>query len=209
MYGIHELENNFFTNGILSYAYNTIKNSEYRLDRGNNRAIPVVRRLAQAKYHSKVLSTNLTVGYKHSINDVTTLIPSIGLAHQYSSDEGYTEHGAGTANRIVEERSYHQFSGNAGVALERLVEVNTNVIVPNIHVGINHNLDNQSIKVVSKLVGSERSLVQKFKPTRVSYNLGCGLLVDRKNLELNMNYDANLAKKYIGHQGSISARFKL
>jgi len=84
-------------------------------------------------------------------------------------------------------------------------DLNGLTITPEIHGFINHDLVNKNPKQEIKLGGT--ALTGKSnKPVRTSYNLGLGANAEYGMMEYGASYDANLANKRVGHQGTLRLR---
>ncbi|WP_218460106.1 autotransporter outer membrane beta-barrel domain-containing protein, partial [Rickettsia sp. TH2014] len=75
---------------------------------------------------------------------------------------------------------------------------------------INYNIKNKTPAMDARLAGiDERLPTINYRSNKVDYNLGLGVTIKHNMMEYGINYDANLAKKYQGHAGSIKVRVNL
>jgi hypothetical protein len=70
-----------------------------------------------------------------------------------------------------------------------------------------YDLTNKAAKTVSDLdSGTDQALAKSSKKTRTHGNIGASISARRAAINYGIGYDVNLAKKFIGHQGSIKVR---
>lgn len=83
-------------------------------------------------------------------------------------------------------------------------------LTPSLHASVDMNLMNKAQKVRAQYVYTSEVLNATastgVKAPKVSYNIGGGLVVQKNSIEVSANYNLNMAKKYIAHQGSLKLK---
>lgn len=88
-----------------------------------------------------------------------------------------------------------------------MTQMNEVIVTPELRAFINHNFRGKSPLVTTNLDGMVEPIITRIaKPPKTYFNLGAGLSFHYHMMEYGMNYDASIAKKYIGHQGTIKIR---
>jgi len=201
LYGVQSLKNNFFAQGILSYSHNKIKNNESR---------SLTKETARGNYNSDSYGGEVLLGKNFNVASGTALTPMIGVRYTKFYDKGYTETGASINNLTVKKKNSEKCEGILGARLTGVSYVNETTLLPEIHGFVNHDFIGKKPKVDARFDGSKGPLATRaIKPTKTFYNVGTGITAKHKNMEYSIGYDAHLAKKYVGHQGSLKIRVNL
>ncbi len=80
--------------------------------------------------------------------------------------------------------------------------------MPEVHMNVDYALSKAASKATYSLDGSSLKFNYKGdKPARFGYNFGASIMTKTDNVEYGVGYDANIADKYLGHQGSLKVRF--
>ncbi len=207
LYTAYEFGNNFFIRGALDYGYSNISNKDITSDaRGN------ILSTISSKYRSNSISGEVYSGYRYNLNRSCTLTPSIGVMHIYTTDNAYTETGAGAGNKSFNKKSYHSTLGLMGVGFSRSYN-NTNLgatIIPEIHMNGAIKLSGKDPITVSRLNGQEAaSFVSKYEAPKSSYKAGSSVTLKKGMVDFCVGYDADISKKYLGHQGYLKVKVRL
>ena len=201
LYGVQSLKNNFFAQGILSYSHNKIKNNEFR---------SLTKETAKGNYNSDSYGGDVLFGKNFNVANGTAITPMLGVRYTKFYDKGYTETGASINNLTVKKKNSEKCEGILGARLTGISYAGETTVLPEIHGFVNHDFIGKKPKVDARFEGSKGPLASRaIKPTKTFYNVGTGVTAKHKNMEYSIGYDAHLAKKYTGHQGSLKIRINL
>jgi len=209
LYGVYDFGNNWFTRGIASYSKSRITDKEKRPVTRNTVTGAIGYSVAEGVYNSNSFTAELGGGYRFALNDSVSMTPSAALSYSYFNDGGYTETGAGNANKQINKKTYNQFAGVLGANIVTSQLVGGNVITPELHAYVRQNLSGKNPTVVSKFVGSAEAFSSKYKPAKTSYTLGGSVTIRSGITDFGVGYDTQLSKKYIGQQGTLKVRVNL
>ena len=198
IYGMHQITDTWFALGSATVGTNEIRNSERKVSGLNSYEI------ANAKYSSMSFSSEVMFGYNH-ITEQATITPMGGLRYTRVNDGGYKETGTSFQNLDVSTKASNKFEVILGArASGGTFDLNGMSVTPEVHAFINHDLINKNPKQ-SKL-GSTTLTAKSRKPVRTTYNLGLGANAEFGMMEYGASYDAQLANKRVGHQGTLRLR---
>ena len=134
----------------------------------------------------------------------------IGVRYTKFYDKGYQETGASINNLTVKKKDSQKCEGILGARFTSISYVNDTTLLPEIHGFVNHDFIGKKPKVDARFNGSLGPLATRaIKPTKTFYNVGTSITAKRNVMEYSVGYDAHLAKKYVGHQGSFKIRVNL
>jgi len=212
LYSAYNIPNyDWYLDGTLSYAESSIRS-------GKIRHLAVARNIlgsevASSKYKSYLYSGSVSLGYNYNLNNNIYVTPSLGAIGSLIRDKGYAESGTSFQNLTVHKKNYNKLSGVAGLRTYQdiyLASVDNVIITPEVYGFINYAVKNKTPTIDARLPGIDEPLPTiNYRSNRVDYNLGLGVTVKHKMMEYGINYDANLAKKYQGHSGSLKVRVNL
>lgn len=213
LYSAYNIPNyDWYLDSTVSYAESSIRGSKIR-------KLAVARdvlgsEVASSKYKSRLYSSSVSLGYNHHIGNNAYVTPSIGAIGSLIRDKGYTETGTSFQNLIVRKKSYNKLSGVAGLRTYQNIYVDNQmdgvIITPEAYGFVNYNIKNKTPAIDAILAGIDQPLPTiSHRSNRVDYNLGFSITIKQSMMEYGMNYDANLAKKYQGHAGSLKVRVNL
>ena len=79
---------------------------------------------------------------------------------------------------------------------------------PEIHAFVRHDFISKDNKISINYDGIQNGKLsdKKYKPNNTHVNLGFGLNANSGQFDYGVGYDADLASKFIGHQGSLKFR---
>jgi outer membrane autotransporter protein len=205
IYGSQQLDKNFFVQGLVSLGSNKIKNSDPR-------KVPVSRnasgqQIAKASYDSLSYGGQVLFGYNARMSDSMSLIPMAGIRYTGSSDEGYKETGTDNVNKVVAKKTNNKVEAVLGTRFAVSVDTSGITVMPEAHAFVSQKLFGSSGKVSAKLDGMTSSFATRSdKEAKTLFNLGLGVTAKAGNMEYGAGYDAYLASKYVGHQGTLKVR---
>ncbi len=202
IYGAQQLNDNFFVQGIVSVGTNDIRNKEKRVTG------LLTSQTATAKYKSTTYTGEVLGGYKYALpNTSATLTPMVGLKYAKFVDNSYTETGTTNRNYTVNKKTVNRFEGVLGARITNLSEMNGAMLALEGHGFVDYNFTNKASKGEATLSGLAKPMVSKSaKPSRTAFNLGASASLKHNMMEYGVGYDAYLASKYVGHQGSLKVR---
>ncbi|MES2214656.1 MAG: autotransporter domain-containing protein [Pseudomonadota bacterium] len=199
-YGLYDFGNNWFTRGVLSYANTKITSKDKR------QLTQTTTGVAKSSYTSQSGSLDIGAGYRHAINRAVNVTPTASLQYTYTKDGGYTETGAGNQNLTSKKKDFSNLSATVGASLGTYYAVKDYHVMPELHGSVQQYLGGKKAVVTTSMQGQARAFVNKSTPTKTSYNLGTSVAIKTGAFEFGVGYDANLAKKYVGHQGFVKVR---
>jgi len=199
IYGMHQITDTWFALGSATVGTNEVKNNERKVSGTTSHEI------ASAKYSSMSFSGEVMFGYNH-VTEQATITPMGGLRYTRVNDGGYKETGTADQNLDVSTKASNKFEVILGArASGGTFDLNGLSVTPEVHAFINHDMINknskQSIKLDSTTLTGKSS-----KPVRTTYNLGLGANAEFGAMEYGASYDAQLANKRVGHQGTLRLR---
>jgi len=202
LYGVHELNDKWSVDAVLSFMRSNIDNQEQRKVRNS----PVI---AQANYNASSVSFETSVNYDTLLSQNVAIIPSVGLGFTRNFDFSYLETGASNQNLYVQKKSENIFEALAGTQIVFVTEMNNMTLAPEVHGELRYDFSKKRNLISSVLPNSNQSLVQtgasveRFKAT-----LGLGAALKGHMTEFSVSYDMFLAKKYFGQQGTFTVKLK-
>jgi outer membrane autotransporter protein len=204
IYGVQQVTDNWFVQGIASFGSSKIKNSAKRVGSVNGVRI---NRIASAKYDSMSYGGEVLAGYNHKFSDMALVTPMAGLAYTKFNDSGYTETGTRNQNQTVSKKSTDKLEAIVGAIVAMATEVNGITITPEVHGFIRQSLTNKTPKVDMRLDGMVNQITPKTtKAAKTFYNVGLGFNARAGMMEYGAGYDAHMANKYVAHQGTLKVR---
>ncbi|WP_341757531.1 autotransporter domain-containing protein [Candidatus Tisiphia endosymbiont of Ditula angustiorana] len=206
LYSLYDFPNNWFTEAIASYGITRVKNSEGRLIATKVKTVTALE-TAAAKYKSISYSGQLLAGYNYQASEKLMITPTIGLRYLQFKDSGYTETGTKFQNLAVKKRSYNKLEGILGLRTAITLKVNEVLLIPELHGYVNHDFKGKAPIIDARLDGINEPLPTRLvKPAKTSFTVGTGLTAKYNMMECGVAYNANIASKYIGHQGSLKVK---
>ncbi len=199
-YGGYDFSNNFFMQANAAVATTSARAKNLRVTNAANKVT------ATGKYDVMSYALEVRGGYKYQFEN-SSVIPTVGLRYNYFGDTSYTETGAGAQNLKINGNSTSGISALAGVKLGTSVDVNGTMLMPEVHMNVDYALNKSAPKSSYTLDGSSVKFNYKgAKPAKFGYNFGTSIMTQTDNIEYGVGYDANIADKYLGHQGSLKVR---
>ncbi len=164
-------------------------------------------RTATGKHNAIGFNAETLVSYKMSTNSGFTFLPSIGLKYGFNSEGAYSETGSGIYDMSITARKYETLTGSLGFkALIPYKLSNYTEITPSLHGSVEDTLMQREQSVIANLNYLGRQFSHEIKLNRkskIGYNIGGGLDIKHKNIEILTTYNYHTKKNYQSHQGSI------
>lgn len=201
VYGLKELPKNFSLQGIASFGYNYIKNKTSNI--GN----------IIGKYKNNNFNFETLLNYKYRTKYNIYLVPNIGLKYDYSRNSNYKECD-NIQNLMIQKKSNQLLTSSFGakILFKSIGIVNDITLVPSLHGNIENRFYNKNTKVNAKATFKNQSVEEAVilpKQPGHGYNLGGNVLINRKNINILLEYNYYTHKKYQNHQGLIKLKVNL
>ncbi|WP_375318848.1 autotransporter domain-containing protein [Candidatus Tisiphia endosymbiont of Oplodontha viridula] len=206
LYGLYQFAGNWFAEAIASYGITKVKNLEGRVISTNLRSVTALD-TAVAKYKSISYGGQLLAGYNYQPSEKLTITPTIGVRYTQFKDSGYTETGRSYQNLAVKKRTYNKVEGILGLSTATNIQLDQLLLTPEVHGYVNYDFKGKSPVIDARLDGIDKPLPTKLvKPSRLFFTVGTSLTAKHNMIEYGIVYNANIAKKYTGHQGSLKLK---
>jgi len=199
VYGVQQLAMDFFAQGVVTFGSNKVKGKALRYG--------LVNQTAYSNYDSMSFGGELMFGYNAKPIDNVLFTPLAGIRYNKVNDEGYKETGTTIQNKTITKKNSHKVEGIIGARVVSSIETNGLVLNPEVHGFISHKLGGKDPKITSKLdTMTDTFTAQANKTPKTYFNLGASMSTKVNYMEYGVAYDATIAKKYLGHMGSIKVR---
>jgi len=200
IYGLQQVTDNWFVQGVASFGTSKIKNTEKRVVVGGYQS-------ASAKYDSMNYGGEVLAGYNYKVNETMILTPMFGVNYNRFNDTGYKETGTVNQNLFVSKKSFDKFEAVLGGRAAMSTEMNGVTVTPEVHAFVRHDLRGKGARLDARLNGALNAFPPKStKPNRTMFNVGLGVNARNGMMQYGIGYDAHIANKYVGHLGSIKVR---
>ena len=169
--------------------------------------------LGSGKLKSSGYGSQASVGYKAKISDRLTLVPNASVRYNLYSSKAYKETGANNYSVAMKAKTASTLGVKAGVKLLMPIKKSLlTTITPYLSADIGHASTIKGDKVtiidIKYFDSSLSETIRNKKKSEISYNIGGGVTAQHNNIQLQVNYDCTLKKKYQNHQGSIRLRLE-
>lgn len=201
IYGMQQITDNWFAHGVATFGSNEVKNAEKRV------ASLTTYDTVNGKYNSASFNGEAMFGY-NVLTDQVTFTPMAGLRYSRVNDGGYKEAGSTTGQNLeVNTKASNKLEAVAGVRIAGgTFASNGMTLTPEIHGFVNHDLIAKNPKQTLGLAGTNGLAVKSNKPVKTTFNLGLGVNAEYGMMEYGAGYDAEIATKRLGHQGTLKIR---
>ncbi len=201
IYGMQQMTDAWFVNGIATFGTNDVKNNERRVS--GLTTYDTVR----GNYTSMSFNGEVMFGYGVAMQQVS-VTPMVGLRYSRVNDGGYTETGSTTGQNLkVNTKASNKMEAIAGARLSGgTFDVNGMNVTPEIHAFVNQDLIGKTSKPTITLAGAGNLATKSRKPIRTTFNVGAGVMANYGMMEYGAGYDADIADKRIGHTGTLKIR---
>jgi outer membrane autotransporter protein len=203
IYGMQELSDYWFVQGIAIVGVNKVKNNKNRYSHVSSSDYDVV----NDKYTLVSFSGKTIVGYNYII-DQATLSPIGGWSYTRVNGSNYKVSGSTNGQNFdVSSKALNRLEAIIGVRVELSnMDFNGISVTPEIHGFINHDLIGKRAKQSTRMSGTGELATNNAKLESTTLNIGLGVNVVYNAMEYGVNYDSTMANKYTGHQGRLKVR---
>jgi len=206
LYGTHLFDNPFIIQGNILFGKNYITMRE--LHPVNAQGVPTT---SYSKYNNYAYSVEVLGGYRFQATDQLELRPMIGAQYHYASKVKYNEDSLGRATKNITVKGKNTVTGIFGGSVTLRNHFSEgNILHTSLHGFVLHDFINKTPR--AKIVNSETNVgfISDGAPSSATtYRLGTDITLERGNIEYGIRYDADIAKKYIGHSGILKLKLKL
>jgi len=200
IYGMQNVTDNWFVQGIASFGSSKIKNTEKNITSAGNQT-------ATGKYDSMSYGLEALGGYNYKVSEAAIVTPIIGLGYTKMNDTGYKQTGTTFRNYTASKKSGDKFEGILGARASFATDMNGVAVTPELHGFVRQTISSKNPKVNLTLDGMAKPLPTKAaKAAKTFFNLGLGVTAKSGMMEYGAGYDAHLANKYVGHAGTLKVR---
>lgn len=200
VYGMQQMTDAWFVNGIATFGTNDVKNNEKRVTTTGYDTV-------SGKYSSMSFNGEVMFGYAVAMQQVA-VTPMAGLRYGRVNDGGYTETGSTNGQNLkVNTKASNKLEAIAGARVSGgTFDVNGMNVTPEVHAFVNHDLIGKTSKPTITLAGAGALATKSRKPIRTTFNVGLGVMANYGMMEYGAGYDADIADKRIGHTGTLKVR---
>lgn len=204
LYGSTDIAStDFFVQGNLTVAQTSVDAKDKKLV-----TTGAAKETARSKYDMMGIGAELVGGYKFKF-DNSYVAPTAGLRYNYFGDTSYTQSGLSTGNQVVKTKATSLISGLVGIKFGAAVDMDGITINPEVHGNMSYAFNSPSSKTNFKINGMANSLNYAGpKASKFGANFGASVMADAYGFEYGVGYDANIADKYLAHQGSLKVKVK-
>ena len=205
IYGSQQLAKDFFIQAVASFGSSKIKGTDPRIV--SKRINADGQETAKSSYGSMSYGGEVLFGYNAKVAESVLLTPMAGISYTKFSDESYKETGTTHRNRLVSKKASSKIEAIVGARVSSSIDANGIAMIPEAHAFVSQKLGGKSGKVDARLDGMTSPFVTRTdKAAKTSYNVGVSVSAKAGAMEYGAGYDAYLAKKYVGHQGTLKVR---
>ncbi len=202
-YGTYEITKEWFVQCVTSIGRSKIKNREIRTEFGQTN-------IASANYNATSWGTEILTGYNQTISDNFIVTPLFGFEFNRLNGVNYKETGTNTQNLAVRRKAVNKLEAIAGVRFSTSYLTSDGMtITPELHGDVRYEMLNQSLRINIQQDGVPGSALvpRTGKQGRAVMNLGLNVKASHDDkFKYSIGYDLRLAKKYVGHQGTLTLR---
>lgn len=193
VYGLHLFQKNFFTEAVLAFAENNVKQ---RIT--NSRSYESL----EGRYKSNFYVGEILFGYKHGMPANLAITPKVGLRYTLFKDPAYKITGSNT-NLLIEKKSTEKLDVIGGVTVATIIAIKNDIVLtPELHGLVNHKVAGKSFKLNTVIENSTQTLPSSGeKGKNTVFNTGIAMSLKYNNIVCRISYDNEFSKGYVGHQG--------
>ena len=200
LYGMQQLTDNWFGQAVATIGTNEVKNTEKRPTLAGSENI-------SGKYTSMSFNGEVLAGYSAVVSDQAIVTPMLGLRYSRVNSTGYTETGSVNTNNNVNTKATNKLEAIVGLRVAGNAFTATGMtITPEVHGFFNYDMLGNKSKQSVSMSGVNNLRVTQVKPVRSTFNVGAGLVAEYGMMEYGVGYDAEIAAKRVGHQGTLKVR---
>ncbi len=200
VYGMYQLTDAWYAHTSATFGSNEVRNTEGRVTAGVNEDV-------KGKYTAMSFTAEAMAGYNHNL-DMLTVTPMIGARYTRVNASGYKETGSNTGQNLqVSSKASNKLDIIAGARISgKTYAVNDVMLTPEIHGFAAYDLISKNPTQSAKLEGVGELAQKSVAPIKFTYNIGVGVNAEYGMMEYGAGYDATLASKRVGHQGTLRLR---
>lgn len=201
LYAQQNISDDMFVQGMVGYAQTDVKAKSKRVL--TNTTYETV----NSKYKVKGYSAKLLGGYSMAVGNGVSFTPMAGVKFGKLDQGSVTEKGAAT-NLASSVKHKNKITGVVGARVATVVDSGNMVLTPEAHAFLDYNLGSKKAAVSKIGVAADTARVSQTIEHASKYAVNVGTSVTAKSgmMEYGVGYDASIAKKYVGHQGSLKVR---
>jgi outer membrane autotransporter protein len=198
IYNMYNLTENWFMYGSATVGDSRVHNESKRVSSLDSYEI------AEGKHGITSFGAKEMFGYNFA-TDSATITPMFGLKYSRVNNIKYQEGGTTNQNLNISTKTMHKWEAVAGASISgKAYDYLGAMFTPEMHGFAEYNLFNKTQRSLVKL--NSFGVTSESKDKRVCYNAGLGLKAEYNAFEYELGYDANLADKFVSHQGSFKVR---
>jgi outer membrane autotransporter protein len=203
VYGDYNLGNRAFVDASVGYGFNSVDRT--RNDVGGTPGLT-----ATANYDSSQFFASTGVGKTYTPiggHEDIEITPRVGVRYTHLSTDSFTETGAGGLNLAIDTDNAQALEVGIGTEIAYSVPMEHGIVTPSVHVGYTYDVIGDAIQTSSSFAGGGASFAtQGSDPEQGTLNAGAGVTYySNNNLDLSVNYDAQIKADYIAHAGYLKA----
>jgi outer membrane autotransporter protein len=186
----------------VTFGSSKVKGSEKR----------VISNTAYANISSQYTSTSFGgegyVGANVVLMDNVSVTPMVGFRYTKITDSSYKESGNTPQLLNVYKKSTDKAEGVVGVRVAGgAFNMGPAAATPEVHAFLSNDFIGKDASVTMKYDDSPNALNPKAGKSNKTYgNIGASLNAEQGVMEYGIGYDLTLARKYVGHQGTLKLR---
>jgi len=177
------------------------------------RVVEALEKPASSKINSISYNAELIASYDILMKPVT-IVPNLGIKYGHYTNGAYEESGIGVNNLEFDKSAHFDLKGIAGINLMTSKKLSdTTKIQPSVNLSVERQLLSKKKHAVQAKFTWMDNYIEAEPNVKgaadTSGNIGFGMLIEHRNIELNSIYNIHLKKKYVGHQGSVQLKINL
>ena len=200
VYGMQQITDNWFAQGLVTAGSSKVSTNE------NRKVSDTAYQKASGKYTSMSFSGEALLGYNY-VMDQVSITPMGGVRLTRVNEGGYTETGTTNQNLTISRKALNKAELVLGARVAGgTFDLNGLSVTPEIHGFLNQDVIGKASKVDMTLKSGGKLVDKSAKPNKTTFNVGVGLNATYNSMEYGAGYDAHLANKFVGHQGTLKVR---
>lgn len=201
LYGTYNLSN-WYLDGQLGYA-------QHKFDAKRLISVPVTD-VAKASFDANQYLVRLGANYPIKMGNNATFVPTLAVMYSYFDQDGYSESSnLGTGLRVKSKNTDSLRSGLGGKALFDVGASSMPILLEARALWWHEFADVRQDTTARFAAGGSTFNVSGVRPVRDTANLGATLSASAHDASqvLSVSYDAEVRHHYVGHTGTVTARF--
>ncbi|WP_341789552.1 autotransporter outer membrane beta-barrel domain-containing protein [Rickettsia endosymbiont of Polydrusus tereticollis] len=200
LYGQKELPENFAVQAMFAYNHNIVKSKINRLGT-----------ITTGKYKNDNYNFETLLSYNYLTSGNIAFTPNIGVRYGYSKDGMYKEGDIGIQHLTIAAKKQNLWTdilgGSVALAPQKISEGLS--ITPMLQASVENYFNNKSKKLNAKVKWKNRIVEDTIvlpKQPKTGYNIGASVLAQKGNVDVLVEYNCHLQKKYQSHQGFVKLK---